>query len=117
MYDEGSLLCTRVENEPEDGGVSYIVTREFQANDGTPEQADSGTPRTPRYQPYIPAQKGWEVGCFFTVQNGAACVVSSSTVNPGTQVAQAGQIPPDASANVFQIYEETDFSVLNLTPA
>ena len=99
-YQMWELLCTRVENETEDGGFSYIVTYEFQAQDTLPV---AGT------DPIIP---GWEVGMFYSIQNGYA--VAHGDGAAGIKRFQAGQIPTDAPAHVFRIYDEVDFTALGL---
>ena len=98
-YEAHELLCTRIESESEDGGFSYLVNYEFQARDTVAARGDD------------PAIPGWDVGMFFVIQNGYA--VPYGETSP--KVFQSGQIPPDAPANVFQVYGEYDFTSLMLT--
>ena len=117
-YPDGTLLMIRSEADASaDNGRSVLVTRQLQLSLDTPIVSSSGTSGTPVYIPAQPAIPGWSVGAFYLIQNGTASVVEtppSGTV-AGSQVAQAGQIPPDASATAFQIYGKVDFSYLQLT--
>jgi hypothetical protein len=101
-YAAHELLCTRVESETEDEAFSYVVTYEFQARDTVPAQGSD------------PAIPGWDVGMFYTIQNGFA-VAHGGGISAQQLFAQ-GQIPGDAGAWVFQIYGATNFAGLNLTP-
>jgi hypothetical protein len=101
-YAPHELLCTRVENETEDGGFSYVVTYEFQARKSLAANGND------------PAIPGWDVGMFYSIQDGYA--VASGAGAAGQRKFSTGQIPEDADANVFQIYDEADFTALNLTP-
>jgi hypothetical protein len=117
-YPPGSLLMIRNDSESPDNGRSFIVTRQMQFARYTPAIPTSGTPGTANYVPAQPAIPGWQVGAFYTIQNGVASVVMGSPPSgtvAGSQVAQSGQIPPDASAQVFQIYGTAHFESLYLT--
>ena len=117
-YPIGSLLMIRNDAESPDNGRSFLFTRQLQYSPPTAAVSPSGTPGTPGYIPAQPEIPGWNQGAFFTVQSGYASVVTGTPPTgavAGSQVAQAGQIPPDATANVFQIYGTSDFSYLHLT--
>jgi hypothetical protein len=106
-YPAESLLCTRIESETQDEGISWVNTYEFQYAKPTPA-LDDGTPAIP----------GWRAGCYYQVQNGHAALVS----DPTKWVAQAGQIPAalidgnyvTALPEVFQIYGSAPFAELGL---
>ena len=103
-FDERTLLCTRIESESQDFGVSYIVAYEFQAMLPKP------SPDSPIFQDPADFVSGdlisaWDVGAYYVLPSGIG-------VNPGTNVitVQPNQTPPDAVPTIFQVYGTVDFN-------
>lgn len=126
-YDPYVLLCTRIENETMDNGITYVVTYEFQLAlesptpkscplSGSGETAEAaqfvpiGTPASQESKPGFVSS--WMMGAYYVLPSGYGL----DTSTPANQV-QPGQAPPDSQPFIFQIYGSVDFNaVLELTP-
>jgi hypothetical protein len=105
-----TCLCTRIESDTHDEGVSYLVTYEFQCRGlksspssyfVAPALADEDDPSS---------CSPWYIGSYYVLASGYGLDENNKAK------VQAGQVPPDASPYVFSIYGEIDFeSILALT--
>ena len=100
-----SCLCTRIESETQDAGVSYVVTYEFQFHPlvtlpGSyeaiaPAVADEVVPST---------CSPWYASKYYELPSG-----SGRNAGTGKIELAPGQVPPDADLYIFQCYPECDF--------
>lgn len=104
-----TLLCTRVENQSRDEGLSQIVTYEFQWLDWI-----QGNSNNQYVSPAIDPSGGafaisaWQLYALYTLPNGTVGDNGSgSIIGPN-------QTPSDAKPYIFQIYPLKDFSTLSL---
>lgn len=89
VYPTGTLLCTRIEGNTNDGGTSYIVEYEFQFN-----------------------EDAWTLFSYYTLPNNTQGVDGAGAIVLGP-----GDIPPDCGLSLFQIYGTAEFNDLLLTGA
>lgn len=110
--DPQTLLCTRVENETRDEGLSYIVMYEFQwldlllGNSSNNYVSPAADPSGGSF-----AISPWQIYGIYTLPNGTV----GSTGSPPN--IGPNQSPSDATITIYQEYDYVNFnSVLNLTP-
>lgn len=118
---EETMLCTRIENETQDNGVSWIVTYEFQYSELVPV-GPSGTDTafvTPAAMNNTVAgyMSPWYYGAYYVLGSGIGTGPNANGQYIYTQAIQPGAIPPDALPVVFAVYGTQDFNGdLQLTP-
>lgn len=92
----GTLLCTRIEGNTNDGGNSYVVEYEFQYNQGVNPQTGQET--------------GWAFFTSFYLPNGT--IATPVDGSPGS--IGPGESPGDAGLQQFDIYPTAEFNNLQL---
>lgn len=108
-YFPRSVLCTRVDSKTYDNGVSYVVVYEFQVGQviSTPPGAKF-VPPAAEIEPGVTSP--FDVASYYILKSGVGLGPNTSpTTKVITPAVQPGQIPPDASPSVFQIYDTYDF--------
>jgi hypothetical protein len=112
--DPQTALCTRVESETQDGGLSYLVTFEFQVK-GLVNYPNGSYLVYPVYGignagPGGAAQiSPWTVGAYYTLSVGEGRGPTNVISTKNVRAILPGEAPPDASPFFFQIYEAIDF--------
>jgi len=121
VAEKNSALCTRVENVTQDGGVTWIVTYEFQIAMHTalaaclfqsPAASVTGSSTV----------SGWDVGLYYVLPSGTGTLASAgsgvySGSAAGATVLQAGGVPKDAIPTIFAVYggDGGAFAALGIT--
>lgn len=106
------LLCTRVENQTRDEGVSWIVTYEFAAANLVPNpNSDTFIFKSPAIaiDALNDAASGWDVGLYYVVPNGYNGTTGAGG-SPANSPLAPGMIPSDALPTIFAVYGEYDFN-------
>lgn len=100
--DEGTMLCTRIENQSDDGALSYVVTYEFAY--APLLDVPSGSIYVSPAAAISGKASPWQLNAYYVLPSGIG-VDSGGALAFGQNAT-----PPDAVPSVFQIYGQYDFN-------